>query len=146
MEQFLLAHRWRVPGYLSLLSGGVLAVIYFTLNPRLEAPVFAIFSSYIETKVFAVFRTNIFEELVLILLLAGLFLLAFTKEKHEKESYPAIRSKALFLAVISSTILMGISILFVFGSGFLGMAILNIYTTLIFYLLFFNLFKGRISS
>ena len=79
MDRYLLDYKWKIPGIFLLLSGVILTIIYFLINPRLEAPVFAVFSSFMEVKTFEVFRTNIFEELIFLSLLSGLFLIAFSK-------------------------------------------------------------------
>jgi hypothetical protein len=143
MNNFLLSYKWKIPGLLLLITGVVLTIIYFLLNPRLEAPVFAVFSSFMEVKTFEVFRTNIYEELLLLSLLAGLFLLAFSGEKTEKEEYKLFRGKALALAVIINVIIACFSIIFVFGSGFLGFAVINIFLLLILYIVIFYLLKYR---
>ena len=145
MEDYLLNHKWKIPGLFLLFTGIILTVVYFSSNPRLEAPVFAIFSSFMEVKTFEVFRTNIFEELLLLSLLSGLFLIAFSRERIEKQEYISARGKSLALAVILNAILICLSIVFVFGSGFLGFTVLNIYLCLIFYIAIFNVLKYRIN-
>jgi hypothetical protein len=100
-------------------------------------PVFAVYSSFLETKTFETFRTNVADEITLILILAGLSLIVFSKEKHEAEGMDALRLKALFMALILNNLFLLFSILFIFGTGFIAMLVLNIFSFVILYLVFF---------
>ena len=141
MNKFLLPYRWKLAGIFLLIAGTVSAIFYIWFDFRFKAPVFAVYSSFLETKLFSVFRTNFSEELTLLLLISGLSLVIFSKEKNEFEGLDLIRSRALFKALAVNNILLFLSVLLIYGSGFIAILVINIFSFFIFYLLFFHLGK-----
>jgi hypothetical protein len=131
---YLLPHRFRWAGMACLLAGMAALVIYQWFDFRIMMPVFAVFSSFLQTKYFTVIQTNAADEIMLLLLLAGLFILSFTKEKNESDEMEKIRSKALFLAFITNTALLAFAVLFLYGNGFLGILFLNLFSPFILYI------------
>ena len=125
------------------LSGIALGVLYNWFDFRFSMPVFAIYSSFLKTKMFETFRTNFADELILLLLIAGLGLIVFSKEKMEFEHFDSARTKALVRAVILNNIFLLFSILFVYGSGFIAILVLNLFSLSLFYLFFFYLLKHK---
>jgi hypothetical protein len=141
MNRLLLPYRWKLAGIFLLMAGTVSAIFYIWFDFRFKVPVFAVYSSFLETKLFSVFRTNFSEELTLLLLISGLSLVMFSKEKNESESLDLIRSRALFKALAVNNILLFLSVLLIYGSGFIAILVINIFSFFIFYLLFFYLGK-----
>ena len=72
MNKLLLPYRWKLAGIILLLAGTVSAIFYIWFDFRLKMPVFAVYSSFLETKLFSAFRTNFSEELTLMLLIMWL--------------------------------------------------------------------------
>jgi hypothetical protein len=143
MERLLLPYSWKVAGWFVTLAGVVLGVLYNWFDFRFSIPVFAVYSSFLKTKMFESFTTNFADELVLLLLIIGLGLIVFSKEKIETENLDLARSKALFRAVILNNVFLLFSILFIFGSGFIGILVMNLFSVSLFYLFFFFLLKRR---
>ena len=141
MNKFLLPYRWKLAGIFLLIAGTVSAIFYIWFDFRFKVPVFAVYSSFLETKLFSVFRTNFSEELTLLLLISGLSLVIFSKDKNEFEGLDLIRSRALFKALAVNNILLFLSVLLIYGSGFIAILVINIFSFFIFYLLFFYLGK-----
>lgn len=137
MKKFLLPFQWKLAGIVLAIAGTISALFYSLFDFKYKMPVFALYSSFLETKTFATFRTNVADEITLILLLAGLSLIVFSKEKFEKEGMDALRFKALFTALIINNLFLLFSILFIFGTGFIAMLVLNIFSFLILYIVFF---------
>lgn len=137
----LLSNKFRIPGYILIITGIVFAVLYFTVKFRFEVPVFALVSSYLKTKYFTTFSTNFTDESIYLLLLTGLTLVVFSEEKHEKDIFKVLRYKALVRTVIADIAFLAISVIFIYGSGFLVMVMINVFLPFIFYLLFFNFMK-----
>jgi hypothetical protein len=137
MKNLLLPYPWKFAGWLLTLIGIALASLYFFFDFKFKMPVFAIYSSFFETKFFATFRTNFADELIMLLLILGLGLMMFSKEKIESENINQIRDKALAKATISNTVFLLFSVLFIYGSGFITMLVLNLFSLPTFYLLFF---------
>jgi len=137
----LLPYYFKIIGFVITLIGIILSVFYLFFDFRFTMPVFAVYSSFIHTKIFATFKTNYADELVLIFLLIGLFFISFSKEKIESENIDSIRYKSLIKSILFNFIFLFISILFVFGTGFIYVLVLNLFSFFIFYLIFFNFYK-----
>ena len=137
MNKFLLPFQWKLAGIVLTIAGTISALFYSLFDFHYKMPVFAVYSSFLETKTFATFRTNVADEITLILILAGLSLIVFSKEKHEAAGMDALRLKALFMALILNILFLLFSILFIFGTGFIAMLVLNIFSFVILYLVFF---------
>jgi hypothetical protein len=100
---------------------------------------FTFYSSFIETKYFTFITNNFGEEVPGLLLLTGLFFIAFAQEKEEKEEYNILRLRSFLLAIYLNTFLLILSILFVFGFGFINILVINIYFLLILYIILFQI-------
>ena len=146
MKNILLPFPFKFAGLFLTLSGLALAVLYLWFDFRFTIPVFALFSSFVETKIFATFQTNFADELTMLLLVAGLGLVVFSKEKNETENLTLVRAKALAKANVANTIFLLFSIMFVYGSGFIGILILNLFSFSIFYLIFFYFLKHKVTG
>lgn len=142
----MLPYPFKIVGLLLALSGILLAILYIWFDFRLSMPVFAVYSAFIETKFFVIFNTNFADELVLLLLVGGLGLIIFSKEKSESEQLDAIRFHALYKALAFNTVFLFISVLFVYGSGFIAVLILNTVSFSFFYLCFFYIPKHRLRN
>jgi hypothetical protein len=143
MNHFLLPYKYKWPGAILVLAGLAGLVFYLWFDFRLIVPVFAVYSSFFVTKTFTVIQTNITDELILLSLLAGFFLLVFSKEKTESEELDKIRARAFSKAVLANMVLLFLSVLLIFGNGFLAIALLNLFSTFIFYLVFFYFLKRK---
>ncbi|MEI6059761.1 MAG: hypothetical protein WCR72_03580 [Bacteroidota bacterium] len=143
MKIILLPYPVKLIGVFLVMSGTVFAVLYVWFGFSFSMPVFAVYSSFLETKMFVIFRTNFVDELILTLLVAGLILIMFSKEKIESENLNLVRFKAMVKAIIANNILILCSILFVYGSGFVAILVLNLFSLSVFYLCFFYFLKQR---
>ncbi len=141
MKEYLLPYRWKFVAYLLILSGMVAAVFYIWFEFRIILPVFAVWSSFVDTSFFVSFSTNVADELTSLLLFGGLFLLAFCADKNEYEYLDSLRLKAFAKALLLNGALLLFSILCVYGSGFLAFLVINVFSLLIFYHLLFYLQK-----
>lgn len=126
--------------------GVLLAVLYTWFDFRLKIPIFAVYSAFLETRMFVTFRTNFSDELTLLTLLTGLALIAFSKEKNEVDGLDLIRLKAMFRAAMVNTAFLLLSALFIFGSGFVAVLVVNLFSFFIFYLLFFYSGKRKANN
>lgn len=143
MKKFLLPYPWKFAGIFLSLCGIVLAIFYLWFDFRFTLPVFAVYSSFLETKMFTTFSTNFADDLILLLLLCGFGLIVFTKERIESEQMDLFRIKAVVIAFIANIIFLIFSVLFIFGSGFIGVLVLNLFSLPIFYLIIFNYLKRK---
>ncbi len=143
MKNLLLPYPWKFVGLFLTFAGFVLAGLYLWFDFRFTVPVFAVFSSFLETKMFVSFSTNFADELTMLLLISGLSILVFSKERTESENLDLARQKALLHAGITNTVFLFLSVLFVYGSGFIGILVFNLFSFSLFYLFFFHLFSKR---
>jgi len=137
MSNLLLPYRWKIIGIVLASSGIGLGIMYIWFDFKFKLPVFAVYSSFLETKWFATIRTNFAEELTLILLICGLSLIILSKEKNEFEGIDSMRFKAFARALMVNILFLLFSVLFIYGTGFIVMLIINVFSFLILYLLFF---------
>lgn len=137
MNNLLLPYRWKLAGIFLVSIGVVLAIIFFWFDFRFKIPVFAVYSVYLKTKMFVTFQTNFADELILLLLISGLGLLIFSRERNEFEGIDLIRFRAFAKALIANFALLLFSVLFIYGSAFLAMLVVNILSFFVFYLCFF---------
>jgi hypothetical protein len=137
----LLPYRLKIAGMVLAFAGAISAIIYIFFDYTFKIPVFAVYSSFLATKYFTSFKTNFLDELTLLLLISGLALIVFTKEKNETEGLDSFRFGAFFRALFANTVFLLLSVMFVFGSGFFAILVVNIFSFFIFYLLFFYLRK-----
>ena len=77
--------------------------------------IFAVVTSYFETKYFVISQTNALDELAAIFFILGITLFSFSKEKFEKKHYELLRTKALINALYLTILLWIFSFLFIYG-------------------------------
>ncbi|MDD5571041.1 MAG: hypothetical protein PHD97_07775 [Bacteroidales bacterium] len=143
MKNFLLPYPYKFIGWFLVLIGVALGILYVWFNLRFIIPVFAVYSSYLETKMFVISRTNFADELILTSCLIGFFLIVFSVEKNETENLNLIRAKALIKSFVLNNVFLFLSVLFVYGYGFVYILIFNVFSFSVFYLLFFYVLMHR---
>lgn len=143
MNNLLLPYRFKWIGAVLILAGliGLVFFIWFDFNVNL--PVFAVYSSFFETKIFTTIRTNIADEFIILSLLIGFFFVVFSKEKTESKILNQLRSIAFSKAVIVNMVLLIFSTLFIYGNGFLTILFFNLFSTFIFYLIVLFFLKRK---
>ena len=143
MNKFLFPYPWKWVGAVLVLIGLAGLVYYIFFDFQLILPVFAVISSFLETRLFTIVRTNIADELIMVTLLAGFFLLAFSKERKEEERFDQLRFRAWVRSVQVNSLLLFVSILFFYGNGFLGVLLVNLVSTFIWYLVLFRFLRRK---
>ncbi len=125
--RFLLPAKFRFAGSIFFIAGIIAGVFrfYFGIKPKiLDAKVFAVYSEYLDEKYLKLVTNNLGEEITLFLVLSGLFLIAFSKEKTENEMIKNIRYHSLIISFYVSFAFLLAAIFFTFGFAFLYMLIL----------------------
>src|SRR5665647_46806 len=125
MKSLLLPYRWKFVGWLLTLCGTFFAFLYFAYNFKFKIPVFEMYSSFLRTKTFVTKTTNFADELILILLITGLGLIVFSREKVESENLDSIRAAALARALLTNIVFLLFSIVFIYGTGFITALVFN---------------------
>jgi hypothetical protein len=139
----LLNNKFKITGIIMVLAGFLLSAIYFLADFRFELPVFAVVSSYMKTSFFTTFKTNFADETILVLMLLGFLFWAFSKEKDESEGLWNLRQEALKRAIITNTGFLLFTVLFIYGSGFIAVILLNLILPFVFYLSYFYFLLAR---
>jgi len=141
-----LPYKFKFLGFALIVIGCFFAVLYNCFGFSLQMPAFAIYSSFMQTKIFTIIHTNFADELILLLLIAGLLFLMFSEDRFENQHLNQFRIKALIYAIITNYLLLIFSILFIFGGGFMSVLIFNLFSILIIYQIFFYIFKKRFKN
>ena len=145
-SSLLLPSGLRPFGLVLFLTGLILLFLRYQFNYKpgfLNLRVFALYTYYIESRIFSMITNQMVEEVAGILLLTGKFLIAFTKEKEEFEEYDFLRLKSFFVTAYLSLFYLIFSLLFFFGFGFVGALTFFMGFWLISYLLVFRFLLYR---
>lgn len=146
INNFLLPRGLRPLGFIFFGVSIFLLVLKYQFNYKpdfLNLKIFAIYSFYIEAKTFTTITHQMIEEIAGVLLLTGLFLIAFTMEKNETEKIESLRLKAFFVAAYLNLFYLLVSTLFFFGFGFVGALTLFVVFWLLAYLVTFKFLLYR---
>ena len=146
IRSYLLPFGLRLPGIVMMIAGVLLLVAKYKFNYKpdfLNIKFLAMYIYYIEAKSFVIISHQMIGEIAGILLLGGLFLVAFTKEKTENESFGALRLQAFMLTAYLNLIYLFISVLFFYGFGFVGAVTVFMVFWLVCYIVVFRFLVFR---
>ena len=142
-SKMLLPYRWKKIGWFLLVPFFVLGLLYlvlgdeFTFNfAHLHFGANTLFSN--DNWLFSLKNNDFTDEIISIGLIVGILLTAFSKEKVEDEWIARTRLDAMLWAVYLNTILLLLSIIFLYGDFFWQVMILNLFTAPLFFLLRFR--------
>ena len=113
----LLPNRIRLGGIIMIVIGMISGYLYyFGGKPDFFVfRIFAIVTSYAETRYWVNAQTNLLDEFAAVLLIAGLSFLVFSKEKSEDEETGIIRTKSFLYAAYFTITVWLVSFFFVYG-------------------------------
>ncbi len=138
---YLMPKGLRTAGIIFSISGIVLIFLKHQFNYKpefLNLKVFAIYSMYIKSQTFSFITHQMIEDIGGILLISGLFLIAFTREKLEQEGLDALRLKAFIVTAWFNLFYLLFAILFFYGFGFVAAMIFFAIGWLVVYILSFR--------
>lgn len=148
LKKYFLPNIFQKVGFVLFAAGAIFTYLRFGAGIKpgfLNAKVFAFYSTYFDTKYFKFIDNNISEEICGLAVLVGIFLIAFSREKFEKDHYWALRLKSFILASYLSLVFLLLIFFFVFGLAFFNLLSLYIILPFLLYTLIFRfyLFKER---
>ncbi len=113
--------------------------------------VFAIITSYMETRYFVISQTNALDELAAMLFIIGITLVSFSKERVEKKYYELLRVKALVNALFITILIWLLSFVFIYGVAIIIVSFLIFIIFLLLYNILFRYYlikyrRGNIST
>lgn len=141
----LLPFRYRYIGMAMILPGLVSGYMYYLGGKPsfFNIPVFAVMTSYLETRYFVIAQTNLLDEAAAILILAGLIFTGFSREKNETGITASLRLKALIYAVYIACALWILLFMVIFGWPIIVASATVFSVFLLSYLLIFRILLFR---
>ncbi len=113
---------------------------YLGVKPKLlNLKAFALYSSYIDEKYLEIIKNNYGEEITGFLLITGLFVFAFAREKNEKDEYCFLRMKAMAASFYLNFAFLLAALFFTFGFAFIYMLMFNMGFGLLAYIATFQI-------
>ena len=141
--KFLLPNRVKIWGWIIAIPAFVLIILYLQFDfafPFLEyAQKTKQKISFDNGLLFNIQYNNFTDEIGSILLIIGLLLIAFSKEKDEDERIFQLRLESLLWATLVNSLLIILSIVFFYNELFLKIMAYNVCSTLILFIVKFNL-------
>jgi len=141
---FLFPNRFKVIGWLlfipSFIFGIVCRILEIEIDNYLPIKVFAIYKNGIFTEnVFFDFMENgVLDEIVLICHIVGGILIGFSRMKVEDEYIAKIRYESLVWATYFNFGFLLFSTLFIFGTVYFEVMVLNVFSMLLFFIIRFH--------
>jgi amino acid transporter len=132
----------RIPHLILFVLGIIAGFVRFYLNIKpklLNIKVFAFYSEYLDNKFMKVVNNNIGEEITILLIISGLFIFAFTREKDETAALRDLRFNAFVASFYLSFVFLIGATLFTFGLAFIYMLVLFMSVPLFTYILVFRI-------
>ncbi len=142
----MLPVRFRLLGFILIGIGLVLGFLRFNIGFKpefLHQRVFAFFSLYLEPFYFKIIENQLLEEIAGLLLLFGLFFIAFSKEKEEDIRINYLRLKSFFISTYLDFLFLVASMFFTYGLGFIYMMIIHSFLFLVVYNISFRVLLFR---
>lgn len=111
----LFSNRWKIVGWCCYLLMFLLLAYYFVDGINIKMPVAVIFSSYDGVGWFAIQKTNIADEVLILLYIATVIFILFSKDKDENSVSHFFRLKSLAISFFVLMILIAFDVLFLYG-------------------------------
>ncbi|MHA4846643.1 hypothetical protein ACX0G7_20905 [Flavitalea antarctica] len=145
-SNLLIPSRYKILGLVILIPSLLLG--FWWRFYEFEVGFLTIKSSKEGTSVFKDLQLNFTDEIALAGIIAGLLLIAFSREKHEDEFINRIRLESLQWAVLVNYVLLIIAAFLVYGWSFIDVMMYNMLTVLIIFILRFHLilYKNKTSA
>ena len=141
--KFLLPNRARLWGWIITIPALIIMILYLEFDftfPFLDYAAKGIRNiSFDNGLLFTIQFNNFTDELGGILLIIGLLLIAFSKEKDEDERISRVRLESLLWATLVNSVLLIFCIFLFYNELFLKIMSYNICSTLILFIIRFNL-------
>jgi len=137
----LLPYKYRLIGWLIAMPAFALMIMYLYFDFSFSFLDYHAEGARISldgTLLFTTQSNNFTDEIAGVLLIAGLMMVAFSREKFEDEMTLKIRLEALLWAVFVNCLLIILSIIFIYGTLFLEVMVYNICTPLVIFIARFN--------
>lgn len=126
-RDFLFPHSWRVPGWILTAVFGIFGILWIC-----------------EVGVVADWLGGYMDEAVTIGLIAGLLLVAFSRERDEDEYTTRIRAASLVWAVFADSMLVILATVFIYNFAYLYVMIMQLFLLLALYIVKFRITLSKV--
>jgi uncharacterized membrane protein len=150
---YLLPNQLKKVGWFFFIPGIILGALYLITGNEpnfLDLKIFALAGDtgngiVADSSYFTIAETNIFDEIISVLVIIGAILIALSKEKNEDETISKMRLRSLVWAIYLNYTLLAIAIVLVYDSPFLWVLVFNMFTFLFLFIMRFNwvLYKSK---
>ncbi len=140
--KLLLPHRYKAIGWFIAIPAFVLMMLYMYMDFSFSFLDYHAQGAKISldgTFLLTTDSNNFTDEIAGVLLISGLLMIAFAREKLEDERIAKIRLESLLWAVLINSILVMLAIILFYGTFFLQILVYNVCTPLIIFIARFNL-------
>ncbi len=135
MKYLLLPKHFRTAGWFLLIPGllaGFSNYIFNTEPEFLNVTMFAIANAgFYQTTYFTLIETNIWQELISLMIIMGGIFIGFSRTDIEDEYIQKIRLEALTWAVYVNYLILILAIIFLYGFTFTDVLVFNMFTILL---------------
>ena len=138
-NRYLLPTYFKIIGWLVSVPTALALLIYLFNQTWSENFVNEFFNTLWGRESNSLNSNSIITTICLVMLMAGLLFIAFSKEKIEDEYIAKLRGDSLIWAVIANAVLIIILSATVYGVWFIYVSFFNLYTVLILFIIKFNL-------
>lgn len=147
-SKYLIPHKFKKIGYILFIPGLIMGLLYLFWDIEISLPnmtVFAVVSDEVfgNRDWFHLLSTDVYNEILGVLLIVGGVMVAFSKEKEEDERIRQIRMESLMWATHLNFAVLLFAMLFVHGEPFLEIMVANMFTILIFFIVRFHWFLNH---
>ncbi len=152
--KFLFPHKYKKIGWYIFSVGIILGIVYLVriaLNldqDVLQIPWFVVYSDSLFAKEahLTIVKLDMFDELILVLIIVGSILVNFSRQQNEDEYINKLRLESLVWATYVNYSVILFSILFIHGFSFLWVTTFNLFTILLFFMIRFHWVLHRVSK
>src|SRR5688500_13180347 len=140
ITKYLLSHKFKRIGWWLLIPSLITMILILYLNLSFSFLEYQVNGkvSFDKGFLFNLELNNFTDEIFSLLLLCGLFMVAFSKEKVEDERIRQLRLESLLWAILINTIFLAFSIIFFYNDLFIWVLAYNIATPLVLFIIRFN--------
>jgi hypothetical protein len=141
-SRFLFPHKWRLLGYLCFAADLIFAIALKMLRPKgyVYADLHRVPGSAhnLQPDIIIDQGTRWHNDVIVLLVIFGLLLIAFSREKKEDELIAQMRLDSLQWAAYVNYGIFIICVIFIYGTNFLPVLIFNVITPLVFFIIRFQ--------
>ncbi|HKK42485.1 MAG TPA: hypothetical protein VJ963_08760 [Bacteroidales bacterium] len=141
----LFPHKAKLAGWLCIILSIPFGYLYFWGGKPefFNMKIFAAVTTYTKTRFFVISQTNVLDEISAILLITGIALISFSREKNEKMHFEALRIKAMINAVYFTIVFWILSFVFIYGMAIFIVSFLVFFVFLLTFNLLFRFYLIR---